>query len=987
MQIRPRVLAAVAATASAFALAAPHSASAVGVVGEFVQSPGTSGDLAASRERPGFFDARSAGIGAGRATLTPEQAREVANAARALRRGTDVGQLQVDIDPATGTPAHVAAVNGFLTGPSERLPESVVRSYLRRNAAALGLTSADLSTFRLRHEHTDSSGVTHLSYEQVSRGITVFGNGLKAHVTRRGELISLQGSPVANLSSLTADHSTTPSLTAQSARAVAAQDVDGEPDPAASERNGASAHTRLWSNGDRADLVWFVTGDAASLAWSTYTQAGDTLNYSHVVDVDGRVLYRNDLVDFADGTRKARVYDNHPGATRGGSPHIVDLVARDWLTRRATWLRGPNVSAWADVDDDDEVDAHERTPVPGRNGRAQFALKPFDENEACSDRYVCTWDPETAYSWRVNKLADVTNAFYLANLFHDWLARPAIGFDADGGNFERDGGDPLLLHALDGANTTGDGLPDANHINNANMSTPPDGLPPTMQMYLLHEPGQPNSVDPYLPTSTSFEASTLYHEYTHGLSNRLVTDASGNSTLNSIQAGAMGEAWSDYYAMDYLVHHGFIRDTPRDGDLRDGDYVFAGQGGWRSQSVDCDVDAVARNCSRLEGGRGGYTYGDFPTIGGAPQVHASGEVWTQTLWDMREDLGSVPTSRLVTEAMRLSPADPSMLDMRNALLQADRVINGGDNLRRLWRIFASRGMGWFAGAIDAGDAFPTESFRVPPRAELALGAIAGTLTDDETGEPISGIRVAISGHGDRYADTTDADGSFAISNVPPGTYLKLTIGGQGYDGLARTVTVRPDQVTNLTDELRRDWAAASGGGQIVAFTGPDYTPFGCGPWNAIDLSQGTGWSSTTGDDDADPTGTPVPKQVDIALPEPITITAGGSVGETAFRVDPTNTCGDPGSSATNEYRIEVSAGGTTWVEVAGGSFGTIEDTDSKGRYFDVASSTAMAGVTHVRFWMDSPQVPDIAESCPGPYGGCEFMDMTEIQVYGSPTAG
>jgi len=987
MQIRPRVLAAVTAAASALALAAPHSASAGAVGDEFVQAPGTSGDLAANRERPGFYDARSGGIGAGRATLTPEQAREVASAARALHRSTDVGQLQVDIDPATGTPAHLAAANGFLTGPSRRAGESVVRAYLRGNVAALGLTEADLSTFRLRQKYTDGNGITHLSYEQVSRGITVFGNGLKAHVTRRGELISVQGSPVGNLDRLTAGHSTSPTFSAQSARTAAAKDVDGQPDPSAAERNGASAQTRLWSNGDRADLVWFVTGDAASLAWSTYTQAGDTLNYSHVVDADGRILYRNDLVDFAESTGKARVYDNYPGAARGGSPRIVNLVAQDWINRRATWLRGPYVSAWADVDDDDVVDENEKTPVPGRNGRAQFVLKAFDENEACSARYVCTWDPETGYSWRVNKKADVTNAFYLANRFHDWLARPAIGFDAAGGNFERAGGDPVLLHALDGANTAVGGLPDANHINNANMSTPPDGLPPTMQMYLLHEPGQPNSVDPFLPTSTSFEAGTLYHEYTHGLSNRLVTDASGNSTLNSIQAGAMGEAWSDYYAMDYLVHKGFFRDTPRDGDLRDGDYVFAGQGGWRSQSMDCDVDAVARNCSRLEGGRGGYTYGDFPTIGGAPQVHASGELWAQTLWDIREALGSVPTSRLVTEGMRLSAPDPSMLDMRNAILQADQAINDGDNRLRLWRIFAARGMGWYAGVVDGGDAFPAESFRIPPRAGLGRGAIAGTLTDDQTGEPIAGLRVAISGHGDRYAATTNANGRFAIPNVPPGTYLKLTIGGKGYDSLTRTVTVKPKRVSNLSGRLRRDWAASSGGGEVVDFTGPDLSPFGCGPWNAIDLSQGTGWGSTTGDDDGTPTGTPVPKRVDIALPEPITITAGGAAGETAFRVDPTNTCGDPGSSATNEYRIEVSTDGSDWVKVADGSFGTVDDTDTKGRYFDVAASTGVAGVTHVRFWMDSPQVPDIEQSCPGPYGGCEFMDMTEIQVYGTSTAG
>ena len=64
-----------------------------------------------------------------------------------------------------------------------------------------------------------------------------------------------------------------------------------------------------------------------------------------------------------------------------------------------------------------------------------------------------------------------------------------------------------------------------------------------------------------MPTTGSLDADVEYHEYTHGLSNRLVIDANGNSTLNDIQAGSMGEAWSDYYAMDYLVTNGFFKDT------------------------------------------------------------------------------------------------------------------------------------------------------------------------------------------------------------------------------------------------------------------------------------------------------------------------------------------------------------------------------------------------------------------------------------------
>ena len=55
-----------------------------------------------------------------------------------------------------------------------------------------------------------------------------------------------------------------------------------------------------------------------------------------------------------------------------------------------------------------------------------------------------------------------------------------------------------------------------------------------------------------------------------------------------------------------------------------------------------------------------------------------------------------------------------MLDMRNAIVQADLVVNGGRNTDVIWKVFANRGMGWYAGAIDGGDAFPAEDFHVPP---------------------------------------------------------------------------------------------------------------------------------------------------------------------------------------------------------------------------------------------------------------------------------
>ena len=71
-------------------------------------------------------------------------------------------------------------------------------------------------------------------------------------------------------------------------------------------------------------------------------------------------------------------------------------------------------------------------------------------------------------------------------------------------------------------------------------------------------------------------------------------------------------------------------------------------------------------------------------------MHADGEIWGETLWDLREALGSKLAESLVTRAMELSPANPSFLDMRNSILQADLVVNGGGRTRtRSGQVFAA----------------------------------------------------------------------------------------------------------------------------------------------------------------------------------------------------------------------------------------------------------------------------------------------------------
>src|SRR4029077_11961750 len=97
---------------------------------------------------------------------------------------------------------------------------------------------------------------------------------------------------------------------------------------------------------------------------------------------------------------------------------------------------------------------------------------------------------------------------------------------------------------------------------------------------------------------------------------------------------------------------------------------------------------------------------------GSNEVHDAGEIWCSALWDMNWFLidkygfepniikgytgpgsaGNILALQLVMDALKLQPANPTFLDARDAILQADFVLTGGANQREIWTAFARRGM-------------------------------------------------------------------------------------------------------------------------------------------------------------------------------------------------------------------------------------------------------------------------------------------------------
>ncbi|WP_436654738.1 M36 family metallopeptidase [Actinoplanes sp. URMC 104] len=855
----------------------------------------------------------------------------------------------VDVDRATGTPRRVAKLDGFLTGPSSKKPTKIALDYVAAHPEVFGLDAADLASLVLRQDYVDVEGTHHLSWVQVADGVPVFGNGLKAHVTSDGRLVQVDGAPLRSLPSSAG----AAKVSATAARAAAVKDVFGTSTAKVTKTAGG---TTTFSDEGNARQVWFQTASGPRLAWQTIVVDE---GYVHVIDAaSGEVLYRRSTI--ANDT--AQAWENYPGAPRGGVQRPVDLTAKGWLPNNARQLSGNVAHVWSDVNANDLADPDEEV---GPSGVRQWNYPFVDFNDEvgglCSDAFPCSWDPETPNSWQTNRKQNAVQLFTFLGTFHDHLKSSPIGFTRAAGNFEAQDGDAVQGQALDGANTA-DGLPDPNHVDNANMNTPPDGIPPVMQMYLL-TPG-PQAV----AANTGDESDVVFHEYTHGLSNRLVVDAAGNSTLSDVQGGAMGEAWSDWYAEDYLHAKGLEKDTAKPGDVLIGKYWTAG-GTIRTEGLDCTVGIVSDACPGTPAaGPGGYTYGDFGKVTDGPEVHADGEIWAQTLWDLRREIGSAKAQSIVTRGMELSPSNPSFLDMRNSILAADLVVNKGKNQKTIWKVFAKRGMGYFAAAVDGDDAQPVEDFSTPPSANTPRGSLTGKVTDQDTGAAVGGLTVAFGGHASGFAGdyraTTAADGTYRITGIIPGTYAKVYARGAGYDMVVKTLSINSGTKTENWS-VRKDWAASSGGGDIVSFTGVDYTSYGCGPDRLIDQSQLAGWGSEVA-----PEG------------QNAVVRLSGTVDVSELVINPSATCGDDETASTAGYRVETSADGTTWAVAAEGTFpaGTVTPTPVA-----LAAGTG-DGIQFVRWTMLTSQA-QAAGSCPAgqppTVSGCLFLDSTELSVYGS----
>jgi hypothetical protein len=579
-------------------------------------------------------------------------ARLDSSAAVAALRATMPGQpdgLRVDLLP-TGLAKQVLNFGGMLAEPMPGTPDEVAREFLAHNAALFGLDAADAAGLKVAMKDVDSaSGVTFLKYEQVVNGVRVFNSEISVAVSPKGEVAIVTAGQLVQGAAVSA-----PALSKEEAivRAFAhcgAEITADRLDASSEKRADGLAKFANPLGAGRADVLAEpslvnVRGEAR-LAFHVYVDKGPSEWYETLVDADsGELVYRGSLYAHNRGT----VFTQHPVAgPRTLEPFTVDTAKFPNVSAGDIWVNdrfstGNNVDAYIDRDANNLPD-------------------PVSTATLSDGRAFSTADGNFTFPFKPNKdprkfaAASAANLFYLNNVMHDRMYD--LGFTETARNFQlanygRGGAqnDRVLAETQDGSGT-----------DNANFATPPDGQSPRMQMFLFTRfTGSPAD-----DRDSSMDADVVFHEYGHGVSNRLIGNGSG---LTGIQSRAMGEGWSDYWALSAF------------GDGVMGEFVTGNSAsGIRRTPYD---------------GRTTFPNGDYAMLGTpVHQPHLDGEVWCQTLVDLRNQLGAAVTDRLVLTGMKMTPVSPSMLNARDGIVAADIVLNGGGNLCAIWTVFARHGMG------------------------------------------------------------------------------------------------------------------------------------------------------------------------------------------------------------------------------------------------------------------------------------------------------
>ncbi len=604
---------------------------------------------------------------------------------------------------AKGARVSRAPNGGRLTGPSNAQRPEIVSAFLAARHDA-----ATLAGLIVENENPTAQGPVHVRFRQQLAGMEVYGTYVKATFSPDGELLSV----VENLAPLggpllPAGIDYRDALTNVLERRYPGLPTDLPETASAPNKVTFARGTRFSESPTVTRVVIPLAGRSLRIGYLVETWDRENQLWHTVVSGTGRILYEelrtagdtyNIFPNAPDKTPQTVV--SGPGLGNADSP-------QGWLvSNTSTTTTGNNVDAYLDRINDN---------IPDVNGRPVSGTRDF----------VTVADLTQTPTIVSNQMVAVTNLFYLNNALHDKLRRH--GFTEAAGNFQTNnfglgglGSDPVRAEAQDGGGT-----------NNANFSTPADGSPPRMQMYLWTS-ATPNR-------DGDLDSDIVYHEYGHGLTWRMIGGMSGPF------AGAVGEGMSDTVAT-YINNDDRVAEYSKNNPLGIRRFPYTNYPN---------------------------TYGDM--TGGS--VHNDGEIYAAAMWKLKQLWGDAGFTQdqlwsHVIDGMNFTPSRPAYEDMRDGIVAA-MPTQAEDCI--VWNAFAQFGIGVGADGRELLFSISvTESFTVPAACSTPTNTPPSvTITAPATGSSFQqGTPVTFTGTAsDAEQGDLTAGLAWTSNNPAPGTNI------------------------------------------------------------------------------------------------------------------------------------------------------------------------------------------------------------------------
>lgn len=654
----------------------------------------------------------------------------------------------------------IKAKSSFLTAPSSEKRADILKDFMRENSVLFGIDEIQLAKLKKTADYTNPNGVlSFVRFEQEIAGVPIFRGEVSAGFTKRNEIVRI----INNLAPNVDEESVSKNFgNAENAVKIAVKHLGFSANADSLQRKNSTVNELKiafergnFEDETTAEKIYFpIDSGIVRPAWRVLLWTKHAAFYVIVEAEKGTVLWHKNITENQTQPATYNVYGNQtslmktadspspfsPGClspTGCTQPPIVPrtdftLIGNEppyqfnnngWIPDGENRTIGNAAEAGIDRDGNNGIDTN-GWAFGNPNRVFSYTYNPGPGNPAPGEEPL----PATqTYPPSQYQQGSVAHAFYAVNRWHDETY--LLGFNEQSRNFQLSN---FGRSGVENDNISVE-IQDSSGTNSANFATPADGGRGRLQMFIW--------TGPTPDRDGGLDSQVVIHEATHGLSSRLHGNASGLSTNMS---RGMGEGWSDFYQMalmaeptddrlgtystgsyvTYLITSGFesnyyygIRRFPI--------AVIASTGGINNKPHNAlTFGYLNSDCNnRLNETNFAFPRGPIGVIQ-CDQAHNLGEIWSVTLWEMRDKLigkhGAVEGNRralqYVTDGMKLSPLNPTILQSRDSIIAAANANDPTDTVE-VWRGFALRGMGYSASIQNTGtgtnNTVVTESFDLP----------------------------------------------------------------------------------------------------------------------------------------------------------------------------------------------------------------------------------------------------------------------------------